>query len=329
MRSPGLGATLALALLAPGAAALPEPSARAAGPQLAGAETEIAVERARADAIAARLARQRSALAAEQGPVVRLVAALAAVARRPRAALLLRPGSVVDLVHVEAVLGAAMPRLEQRTATLRGALARTRALAASAAATERALAAERTRLVEARERLAALGDGDERALALEESARDTADRIAALGGAQAVLGELIALPAPPRPDAASAAGAAAPAYRLPARGRLVTGLGELSGNGVRSRGLTLAVPRGAALVAPAAGTVRYVGAFRSYGTIVILDHGAGWQTLVTGVGTPAVTNNTAVAAGALLGRAATRGEPTVTVELRRRGVPVDVAQLVG
>ncbi|MBW6527721.1 peptidoglycan DD-metalloendopeptidase family protein [Sphingomonas sp. RHCKR7] len=321
------GAALALALLAPAAAALPDAPARRSGTQLAGAEAEIAAERARADAIAGRLARQRAALAAEQGPIVRLVAAVAAVARRPRAALLLRPGSVADLVHVEAVLGAAAPRLERRTAALRAALARTRALAASAAATERALTAERARLVEARERLAALSDGDERALALEESARDTADRIAALGGAQAVLGDLIALPAPPRAEATG--GPLPSAYRLPARGRLVTGLGELSGNGVRSRGLTLAVPRGATVVAPAAGTVRYVGAFRSYGTIVILDHGAGWQTLVTGIGTPAVTRGAAVAAGASLGRTPERGETTVTVELRRRGVPVDVAQLVG
>jgi murein hydrolase activator len=321
------GAALALALLAPSAAALPDVPARRAGVQLAGAEAEIAAERTRADAIAARLSRQRAALAAEQGPIVRLVAAVAAVARRPRAALLVRPGSVADLVHVEAVLAAATPRLRRRTAALRGALARTRALATSAAATERALAAERARLIEARERLAALSDDDERALALEETARDTADRIAALGGAQAVLGDLIALPGPP--GGVTARRSLPPAYRLPAGGRLVTGLGELSDNGVRSRGLTLAVPRGAEVIAPAGGVVRYVGAFRSYGTIVIIDHGVGWQTLVTGIAVPSVRRGATVAAGAALGHAPERGEARVTVELRRRGIPVDVAQLVG
>ncbi|TCP34615.1 peptidoglycan DD-metalloendopeptidase family protein [Sphingomonas sp. BK235] len=328
MRLIRLGAALfAAALLGPGADALPEPAARRAAPSFAGAEAEIAAERARAAAIATRLARQRARLAAEQGPVVRLVAAAAAMARRPRAAVLARPGSVSDLVHVEAVLGAQAARLDQRTARLRGALARTRALSASAQLTERALVAERARLVEARERLAALAGDDERALALEESARDTADRIAALGGAEAVLGDLIALPGPPRSDAPAAR--PSPAYRLPATGRLITGLGELSDNGVRSRGLTLAVTRGATLVAPAAGVVRYVGPFRSYGTIVILDHGAGWQTLVTGVGAAAVARGDRVAAGAALGRAPDRRDATVTVELRRRGVPVDVAQLAG
>nr|WP_281422886.1 peptidoglycan DD-metalloendopeptidase family protein [Sphingomonas yunnanensis] len=91
----------------------------------------------------------------------------------------------------------------------------------------------------------------------------------------------------------------------------------------------MAVPRGATVVAPAAGLVRYVGAFRSYGTIVILDHGAGWQTLVTGIAEPAVRRGASVGAGDTLGRAPERGEARVTVELRRRGVPVDVAQLVG
>ncbi|MGK6322262.1 murein hydrolase activator EnvC family protein [Sphingomonas sp. DT-51] len=319
-------AVLTVALLTADGAALPAGAPRDVAP-FAGAEAEIALERARAAAIAARLARQRARLAAEQGAVVRLVAAVAAVARRPRLALLTQPGNVADLVHVEAVLGVTVPRIARRTGALRGALARTRALAASAAATERDLAAERARLVEARERLATLDGDDERALALEESARDSADRIAALGGTQAVLGDLIALAGPPRTVAGRAS--AAPAYRLPARGRLLTGLGELSGNGVRARGLTLAVPRGATLVAPAGGVVRYVGAFRSYGTIVILDHGAGWQTLVTGIGAATVRRGETVAPGAPLGHAPDRGDAAVTVELRRRGVPMDVAQLVG
>ena len=63
---------------------------------------------------------------------------------------------------------------------------------------------------------------------------------------------------PPRPGPA-AERAIPPAFRLPAsRGAPVPdGLGAVNDSGVRSRGLTLATPRGAALAVPADGVVRF------------------------------------------------------------------------
>ncbi|GAA3252360.1 hypothetical protein GCM10020258_08860 [Sphingomonas yabuuchiae] len=88
----------------------------------------------------------------------------------------------------------------------------------------------------------------------------------------------------------------------------------------------------APILAPAGGEVRYAGAFRGYGGIVILNHGTGWTSLVTGLGGISVKPGDHVAAGAVLGRAGRgRGgvEPRVTVELRRDGRPMDIAAILG
>src|SRR3546814_1244038 len=69
---------------------------------------------------------------------------------------------------------------------------------------------------------------------------------------------------------------------------IFTGFGAVSAAGIRSRGLTLDPADDAVVTAPAAGTVAYARAFRDYGPIVIIDHGGGWTTLVTGIGTLAV-----------------------------------------
>lgn len=300
------------------------------------AAAEIAAGRVRATLIGALLDEQRRALALEQGPIAQALGALTGLARRPALVTLVRPGSVADLVHVQAVVGTTLPILRQRTATLRVQLARTHTLQVNAQVAARELEGGRARLVEAREQLAALGGAtdtggvgmaDERTLALAEAARDTGEQVARIGGEQAVLADVIALPGPPA--AARAAPGAMRAYRLPVRGRLVTGLGEVSPDGVRARGLTFAVTPGAAAVAPAAGRIGYASPFRGYGGVVIIDHGAGWTTLVTGLGALTVRRGQAVAAGAPIGRAAMNDGVRMTVELRRQGRAMDIARLVG
>ena len=177
----------------------------------------------------------------------------------------------------------------------------------------------------------AIGESD-RALALGEQARDLVDRLGESASATTTAADLSGLPGPlQRPLAPGAVLPPVPegVYRLPVAGRLVTGLGELSAAGVRSRGLTFAVAAAAPVTAPAAGTVRYAGRFRRYGGIVILDHGHGWTSLVTGLGGLAVQVGEAVVRGQPLGIAETGDDPRVTVELRRRGEPVDAAALVG
>lgn len=313
---------------------------RAAQARVRAAEARVAlVEQAQADA--------RARLAAQQVPAARLLAALTGLARRPTIAAVAQPGSVDDLVHLRAVLGAALPVVRRRTQGVRAELAEARRLRRSAELAARALRDGRIRLEGDRVALAqlaakhrgqaaaygeqALGESD-RALALGEQARDLVDRMTEQGEAKATVAGLRDLPGPmPRP---LAPGVVPPpsvtgVYRLPVAGRLVTGLGEVSAAGVRSRGLTFIVAPGAPVVAPAGGVVRYARPFRGYRTIVVIDHGAGWTSLVTGLARAAVRVGQSVAAGTMLGRAPAAEDPQVTVELRRRGRPADIAALIG
>ncbi|TPG10382.1 murein hydrolase activator EnvC family protein [Sphingomonas oligophenolica] len=315
--------------------------------RVAASAADLATAEARSAIVTGLLADRQAELGAAQAPAARLLAALESLARRPAIAVIAQPGSVDDLVHVRAVLGSALPKIRAETASVRTQVAATRRLQRNAALAATALRQGRATLESNRVALArleadhrrksqalgrnAIGESD-RALALGEQARDLVDRMAETGNAQATAATLVALPGPdPRPLAPDATPPAPlrGVYRLPVAGRLVTGLGEISEAGVRSRGLTFAVAPGAPVVAPAAGTVRFARHFRDYGTIVILDHGDGWTTLVTGLSETVVTRGAHVAMGDPIGLAARRDEPRVTVELRRRGEPVDIASLAG
>ncbi|MES3100993.1 murein hydrolase activator EnvC family protein [Sphingomonas faeni] len=309
------------------------------------AEANLATASARVTLVERLLSDQRAKLGRAQAPVARLLAALESLARRPTIVAVAQPGSVDDLVHVRAVLGSALPVVRQRTEAVRIELAETRRLQASATLAAKALADGRARLendrialatLEARhrQRSQSLGRGalseSDRALALGERARDLVDGMAATTNAKATAASLIALAGPiPRPIAP---GATPPAplsgvYRTPVAGRLVTGFDEVSDSGVRSRGLTFATAPRARVVAPAAGTVRYARRFRDYGNIVIIDHADGWTSLITGLAATTAKSGNHVAMGAPLGTAPSE-DPRITVELRRRGRPVDVASLI-
>lgn len=311
------------------------------------AAADIAAAGARVALIERRLDAQEARLARQEAPVVRLVAALFSLARAPAAAAVAQPGSVRDLVHVRAVLATAAPRVAGQTAALRGELARVRALRGQAATAEDALregratlAAERLRLARleatAAARARSLRQGalveSDRAIAMGEQARDLVERMGGAGARTQTLATLAALPGPverPAQPGEVTLPPGEPAYRLPVAGRLAGGLGELSGAGVRERGLALVTAPGAAVVAPAAGRIAFAGPFRGYGEIVIIDHGAGWTTLLTGLGAIAVQRDARVAAGNRVGRAGRSAEPRVGVELRRRGRPVDITRLAG
>ena len=321
----------------------------AAAERIKAAEADIIAARARIALVDRALAAQRTRVAERQEPIMRLIAALQSMARRPAALGLVQPGSTEDMVHVRAVLGTVMPVVQARTADVRGELDRVRALRASAEAAVRGfrdgrarLESERTALVrlEAEHRMRsqqfdknAMVESD-RAMALGEQARDIVDQMQTAGQAAETGAGLAALPGPlPRPpqpgdNPPAPAAHRSPAYRLPVAGQVVTGLGELSSTGVRARGVTIVTSAGAVAVAPAAGRILYAARFRDYGTIVIIDHGHGWTSLITGLDRLAVSQGQSVAQGSTIGQVAMGDAPRLTVELRRHGRPMDVARML-
>ncbi|MBA4091968.1 MAG: metalloendopeptidase [Sphingobium sp.] len=318
------------------------------------AEADIQAAQARI-AIIARMQRAQAArLAARQEPVVRLTAALQMMARRPLALALVQPGSVGDAVHMRAVLGQVLPVIEQRTAGLRQELDKSRALRATAQQAADALgkaqadrkdrqtalaALETQKRIAARDYGANAGMESERALALGERARDIVDLMDRLEQAGDLRERLAALSGPllrparpdqtgaPAPERDASAGGPPP-YRLPVIGQLVTGMGEVNDGGVRSRGLTLVTQPGAQAIAPTAGRIAFAGPYRDYGQILIIDHGQGWTTLITGLHRVTAQVGDSVRQGDPVGITGPE-RPNITVELRRNGRPVDIVPLVG
>ena len=315
-------------------------------------EAEIAVARARV-AIIERLRRiQRSKLAARQGPIVRLTAALQTMARRPPILAIVQPGSLDDLIHVRMMLATTLPLIRERTADLREDVARVNQLRADAVGAVATLHAKQSTLDARRHLLAQLEAGErlesrrygesakfeqERAQGMAERAHDIVDLMGEMDQQAVTSARLASLPGPaPRParpgDATAPPAdiqpraATRPAYRLPVLGRVITGLGEISKTGIRSRGLTFATRPGAQVVSPTGGRISFAGEFRGYGQIVIIDHGGGWTTLITGLGSLSVGVGDTVVQGSPIGLAG-NDNPRVTVELRRGGEPINIAPL--
>ena len=325
---------------------------RALAAKVQQAQADISAATARIALVDRLLTDQQQKLAVQQGPIARLVAALCSLALRPSAVAVIQPGSVADLVHVRAVLGSTLPLVQARTAGLRFLLDHTRQLRADAQLAANSLVDGRRRLeanrialarLEAEHRLksqslsrGALSESD-RAIGLGERARDLVDQMRTTGNAATTGRALAQLPGPLQrpaqpgeivPGAVPWSTASAP-WRLPVAGKLVTGFGEVSDGGVTSRGLTFAVASETEVAAPAAGKVVFAGSFRDYGNVVIIDHKGGWTTLISCLGALSVRLGQPVAQGASIGTAQSGDDRRVTVELRRKGRPVDPVALTG
>ena len=309
--------------------------------QVAATEADIAAAQARL-ALVRGLQRARAArLGQRQRPVVELMAGLEARRRRPPVLALLQPTSLDDFVHTRAVLATVAPAVQARTAALRADLRQARALELTARSALATVRSARARLADDQRRLAeaeaaaraqgrafanqALGEGD-RALALGEEAFDIADRLGTLARAETTAARLATLPEPsPRPGARPAPPRRS-TYRLPFDGPLTVGLGELSDTGVTAKGLSFRAAAGATVRAPASGRVVFAAPWRRYGRILVIEHGGGWVTLITGLKALGVGVGASVTSGQPVARAA--GEPLpVTVELRRGGRVVDILGL--
>jgi murein hydrolase activator len=315
--------------------------AEALAARIQAAEAEITAAETRSAIVAAMLREQRARLAERQGPLIRLTAALQTISRRPPALALAQPGSLEDAVRVRSVLAATLPRIRERTAALRGEIDRTRGLQqrqevarAALVQSRMALANRRTALAEFETRQRARSQGlaalalreSDRALALGEEARAAERLVSDQDHQRRLAATLGTLPGPALRPGSEATPARGSPLAMPLPGRVLTGVGELSQAGVHARGLTLAPAADALVIAPARGRVAFAGPFRSYGAIVILDHGGGWTSVVTDLATLSVRAGETVERGAELGRAG--GDP-VTVELRLNGRPVPITALIG
>jgi septal ring factor EnvC (AmiA/AmiB activator) len=294
-------------------------------------------------------------LAEKEQPLVRLSAALQTMSRRPLSLSALQPGTLKETVYLRAIFASTMPQIRASTEDLRSELAHRRALEEDARMALQLLRNSESQLAIRRRELTALEGRQgielrqartvaarerERALALAENARDIDALLGELDRAAALREELAALQGPvmrPSPGGTSRQSrATSPSqqrqvtdetgpFQLPVQGRTISGFGEAGPGGVRASGLTLAPRPGAQIIAPGKGRVAFSGPYRGFGQIVIVEHGGGWTSLVTGLAQSDVEVGDQLLSGSPIGRAG-GNDPTITFELRRGGSPVNPLQ---
>jgi septal ring factor EnvC (AmiA/AmiB activator) len=308
------------------------------------AEAQIEAANARISIISRRQQLQRAQLGVESEPVLRLNAALQQMTGRPAVLMMMQPGQREDYVHLRAVMATVQPEIIRRTSALRQQIAVQSELRAQELRALKSLGDARSRLRSAQTDLATLqGDAGgnagelsanaaiafEQAIAQGERSRDIVGRMDIQRLSAEKASELAALDGPMlRPGRATKAAAAGTAYILPARGKLLSGFHELNATGYRERGVRFALANDLRVVAPAAGTVSFAGRYRSYGRIVIIEHGSGWNSLITNLGSTQVKKGQAVAQGAVLGSAKSDA-PEIGIELRKNGRVMDIATILG
>lgn len=103
-------------------------------------------------------------------------------------------------------------------------------------------------------------------------------------------------------DAANFVGAKGHLSR-PARGAIITSFKQEMSKGVESNGIDIKTASNAQVIAPYDGTVIFAGPFKNFGNLIIIDHGEGYTSLLSGLG----ENNTEV------GQTLVMGEPVGTM----------------
>ncbi len=124
---------------------------------------------------------------------------------------------------------------------------------------------------------------------------------------------------------------------LPVAGSEKFGFGQDDGTGRPLKGMMVSTVPDAIVTAPADGWVVYSGPFRSYGELIILNAGDGYHLVLAGMGSTNADIGQFVVAGEPIGRmnttkvvsasvlALATAEPTLYIEFRKNGKPVDPA----
>ncbi len=122
-----------------------------------------------------------------------------------------------------------------------------------------------------------------------------------------------------RPPASQAIGRLA----SPVAGAVLRAFGAPAPDGTTT-GLTIGTAPGAFVSSPCVGRVAFAAPFRSYGQLIILECGGGYDVVLAGLGHMAAAPGRTVRRGEPLGRMPdSGGRPALYVELRAHGQPID------
>ncbi len=315
--------------------------AAAAAEALEAAEARITAADARLGIASSYVAEHHRQLAEQQQPISSLLTGLATMSRRPPLLAIADDRSVDELVRIRILLDSTVPVIRARTSKLAAGSTKVSGWSRMPPAPGQSLLAARRTSAPNAGNLQSSSSGRSR-LQLPQTVRRSAlamrnwwpaENVEQLTGAEqgsrsalTIAAQLANLDsAPARPGQPDETAPHPPfAYQLPATAGVTEGLEEVNASGVRSRGLTLATLRGASVVAPAPGVVKFAGPYGNYDGILIIDHGGGWMSLIVNVSSELKTGER-VEAGQAIGRAL----GPLQVELSQYGRRISPALIAG
>lgn len=109
----------------------------------------------------------------------------------------------------------------------------------------------------------------------------------------------------------------------PARGPLVTAFHSELSKGVVSNGIDIKTAAKAQVIAPFDGTVIYAGPFKNFANLVIIDHGEGYTSLLSGLGETDTEVGQTLLAGEPIGTMPADVNSKLHMEIRKNNHPVD------
>ncbi len=308
----------------------------------------------------------RQSLAERRDVIVEILAALQRIGRQPPPALMVRPEDALQAVRTAIMLGAVVPEMRAQADALAGDLSDLVLVRKEIVNERDRLAGDLDLLGHEQLRLTLLIDERQKKEAVAQQALDAEqqraadfahqvdsikDLIAKLEGSldpatraardaartianDATQPQLAALSDPGRLAPAVAFADMRGHLHLPVNGMPIREFGGSDGVGGTQKGLSIAAPAGAEIIAPCDGWVVYAGPFRSYGQLLILNAGGGYHVLLAGMDRISVDIGQFVLTGepvAMMGGASqaaaavTAGpkQPVLYVEFRKDGTPID------
>jgi len=265
-----------------------------------------------------------------------VLAVLQSLAFKPTEALLAQPLAPQDTLRSALLLREAVPRLEYSTEGLRKDLNRIASLTTAIRAQYAQIKTMAKRLDDKRRDMNKLIEKKSQlqtAFASESTrAKDRAENLAKQAGD---LKELLAkLEADSRKRAAVSKKQEIPTGAFmsakghipyPVKGNVIKKFGELTETGITSKGIMIATRANAQVISPYDGTVLFAGPFRGYGQLIIIEHGDGYHTLLAGIGRLDTSVGQSLLAGEPVGIMVAETKPTLYIELRKNGQPINPA----
>jgi len=336
------------------------------------AEQQVEATQQRLGEITASENALRRSLEGRRGTITEVLATLQRMGRRPPPAVLIRPEDMLEAIRSAILLGHVLPEIRAEAEQLATDLAELVRLREAAASERRRLSGERDRIEAERRRLAGLIDArqeqidqSEKALSEErqrlegfarqaQSLKDLIARMEQEAGASARAQDQARKAPAPAQSREEAEQLAALAFKDPARlapkiafqdargllvpptnGPIVKAFGSPDGFGGSERGITIQASEGHVVTAPSDGWVLFAGPYRSYGRILIINAGNGYNFVLTGLTATTVEIGQFVLAGEPIGsmgptpveagraKDGQAGSSLLYVELRKDNQPID------